>query len=287
MLKKECPSSIPMDERSIDNDCYKIYLSQNNKLLFEVNQIIDNNFICREWVENIFKNEIKISISELSKYDLKIHHYYKHINITYDSWSEYYFRFINFTIPKLYFILFVSKLKRIFFTRKKIKQPNSYEILQLVYDLSLKYESFNIDSFLLMEKLFSEKWLYYSDSIETKRIIEDHLESWVASGDLTKKPNAPDYQKTVKTISTLERYKLEERKYSENIRMQNKVLWLNTIMLFFAVVQSKIITFPTIYEIQKTDLKMLTIRLLLVFCVIWIVKKIYFYVKNFKILKDE
>lgn len=69
------------------------------------------------------------------------------------------------------------------------------------------------------------------------------------SGDINKVNN--EYVVTGKAISTMEKYEEDERRHSDSVRRQRKMVYLTVLILVAAIVQAEVIKVPTLFDFSK------------------------------------
>ena len=101
----------------------------------------------------------------------------------------------------------------------------------------------------LMTKLYSMNWVLHPSADEQQQKLELYLDSLVESGELNNVNH--EYVVTGKAISTLERYEEEERRHSEAVKLQRKMVSLTIFLVFMAMVQAGLIKFPPLLDFSS------------------------------------
>jgi len=178
---------------------------------------------------------------------LRITHYYGLSEITYDSIYDVAFHYLTKLIYiKIHIVRYIDSTFQYFFNKRKLVTKKRMDLLRFMMDDQLDRTHDGIDSLDLMSKIYSTRlFLHPSWEVQYKK-LEFYLDSLVSSGEIEKVNN--NYVVTGKAISTIEKYEEEERRHTEAVKLQRKMLWLTIIAVIFAIVQSGVIKLPTIFD---------------------------------------
>ena len=177
--------------------------------------------------------------------NIQIVHYYGLWDVKwYSIWQ---FLFDYFTRLS-YIKIFISKIDQHFFNKTKLITKRRMELLQYLVD-NFAYENKPIDAYKLMTALYSVKWYSHPKNTEQQGKIEFYLESLVESGEINKINNK--LYLNAKSLRTIEEYEEEERRHTENVKIQRGMLWITLAVFLLALVQAEIIKVPVILDLSK------------------------------------
>ncbi len=91
----------------------------------------------------------------------------------------------------------------------------------------------------------------HPSAYEQQNRLELYLDSLVESGDLRKVNR--EYVVTGKAISTIEKYEEEERRHTEAVKLQKRMVLLTILIAFVAIVQSGIIKLPVLLDLSSSS----------------------------------
>jgi hypothetical protein len=107
-----------------------------------------------------------------------------------------------------------------------------------------------ISSLDLMSRIYSMRLFLHPSWEAQYEKLKLYLDSLVSSGEVEKIND--EYVVTGKAISTIEKYEEDERRHTEAVKLQRKMLWLTIIAVAFTIVQSGVVKLPTIFDFSDT-----------------------------------
>ena len=249
LLARACESRVPRSGRKGEEvNCYVVALDRDDSPYIVATAIDGGVLTGLKYDGKSYADKATISISELENGALRITHYYGLSEITYDSIYDVAFHYLTKLIYiKVHTVRYIDSTFQYFFNKRKLVTKKRMDLLRFMMDDQLDRTHDGIDSLDLMSKIYSTRlFLHPSWEVQYKK-LELYLDSLVSSGEI-EKVNNDDYVVTGKAISTIEKYEEEERRHTEAVKLQRKMLWLTIIAVIFAIVQSGIIKLPTIFD---------------------------------------
>jgi hypothetical protein len=100
-----------------------------------------------------------------------------------------------------------------------------------------------------MTDLYTIKWVLHPQGDQQQQKLEFYLDSLVATGELIK--NNHKYVVTGHALRTIEEYEEQERKHTENVKMQWRMFWLTLAILALTLVQAGLVKLPPIIDLTS------------------------------------
>lgn len=232
-------------------NCYVVALDHGASPYFVATAIEGDVLTGLKWNGSSYADSATISISELEGGALNITHYYGLSEITYDSIYDVAWHYVTRLVYlKIHIYYYIDSTYQYFFNKRKLVTKRRMELLRLMMDDQLDRTHDGISFLDLMTKIYSMRmFLHPSWEVQHKK-MDLYLESLVSSGELSEINN--EYVVTGKAISTIEKYEEDERRHTEAVKLQRKMLGLTIIAVIFAIVQSGVIKLPTIIDFSDT-----------------------------------
>lgn len=253
LVSRSCESRIP---RSGDEgrkvNCFVVALDGGNQPYFIATNYENGTLEGLMWDGERYAEAHFLSINDLIEKKLKITHYYGLSEVVYTNvydlvWS-YVFKGVYI---KIHLYRYINATHQYFFNKKKLVTKKRMELLQFMMNDQLDRENKKIDTIGLMTKLYSIKWVFHPSRREQRGRLELYLDSLVESGEIKNINN--EYMVTGKAINTLERYEEEERRHTEAVKLQKKMVGLTILIAFIALVQSGVIQLPVLLDLTGVD----------------------------------
>jgi len=98
-----------------------------------------------------------------------------------------------------------------------------------------------------MTGLYTMRWFLHPQGEQQQHRVEFYLNSLVETGEL--KHINHKYIVTGKTLSTIEEYEEQERKHTENVKMQWRMFWLTVAVATGTIIQAELVKLPPIIDL--------------------------------------
>lgn len=122
------------------------------------------------------------------------------------------------------------------------------ELLKIVLDRHLNGQSL-VKPIDIMTDLYSMKWLLHPGGDAQYKIVKFYLDSLNQSGELGFSDKG-EYSVSGKALETFEQYEEDERKHTENVKMQWRMFWLALAVAFLTCVQAGMIKLPALIDLS-------------------------------------
>lgn len=254
IFERISPERIPRTgEEGRNVNCYSVMIDKSKEPYFIARSFDGEKIIGFKWNEYKYDIEAELNIHDLSKYKLRVTHYYGLNEITYDTIGSIVFHYITKIIYiRVHIDRFINSTTQYFYNKKKFHTKSRMELLQFMLDKQLKeYGLSGFNLFELMIDLYSIRWVSHPSSNDQLEKLKIYLESLQESGEIKKESHNSKYKVLGKAIVTLEKYEEEDRRHVRTVKLQRGMLWLTIIIALASLIQSEIIKIPTLIDFTK------------------------------------
>ncbi len=180
----------------------------------------------------------KIPLSETNKYQLRITHYYGLCTIEYTGLID----FIIFGITKYEVLKYninkiFNKTSQFVFNKRKLVTFDRISLLRTMINYYFNNRGKSFSRIDLMNMIHSIRWIHHPDADQHKHKLQLFIDSFVETGEV-KKINDTNYIITGRAITTLSKYEEQERRHTENIKLQRRIVWLTLAIVLAGLVQA-------------------------------------------------
>ncbi|MBJ7551406.1 hypothetical protein [Marinomonas ostreistagni] len=253
VISRSCESRIPRSgEEGEKVNCFVLALDRDNEPFFVATGFEKGLLTGLRWNGERYAEEHTVSIDDLNDGNLRITHYYGLSEVIYSSVYDLAWNYLSKAVYlRIHLYRYISSAHQYFFNKKKLVTKKRMELIQFMMNDQLDREYNGIGVIDLMTKLYSIKWVLHPSADEQQNRLELYLDSLVESGEL-RKVNT-EYVVTGKAISTIEKYEEEERRHTEAVKLQKKMVSLTILIAFVAIVQSGIIKLPVLLDLAPSN----------------------------------
>lgn len=253
VISRSCESRIPRSgEEGEKVNCFVVALDRDNEPFFVATGFEKGLLTGLRWNGERYAEEHSISINDLNDGNLRITHYYGLSEVIYSSIYDLAWNYLSKVVYlRIHIHRYISSAHQYFFNKKKLVTKKRMELIQFMMNDQLDREHNGIGVIDLMTKLYSIKWVLHPSADEQQNRLELYLDSLVESGEL-RNVNT-EYVVTGKAISTIEKYEEEERRHTEAVKLQKKMVSLTILIAFVAIVQSGIIKLPVLLDLAPSN----------------------------------
>ena len=103
-----------------------------------------------------------------------------------------------------------------------------------------------------MTGLYSVKWIYHPDKESQRKRLTFHLDSLVDTGELRRV--GLKYELTGEALKAIEIYEEQERKHTENVKIQRRMFWLTLAIVLLTGAQANLYKLPTLIDLSGWQL---------------------------------
>jgi hypothetical protein len=251
LLTKKCPSEIPRSgEDGKKINCFSVAIDNNSEPDFLLREYSTKEFSVLKWNGERYADRETRPISEVLNGGLRVTHFYGLNTITfYGIWSLALHRFTGLIYLRVFLGRFFNELGTLRFKRKKLITKKRMELLQFLVEAHIGAADKGMDSFEIMTRLYSMRWVIHPESDIQYEKLKLYLNALEQNGDLSKVNGK--YLVQGKAINTLDRYEEDERRHSEVVRTQRLIALLTFAIALFAMVQAEVIKLPTFIDLSN------------------------------------
>jgi hypothetical protein len=249
-LSCNCPDRIPRSgEAGAQVNCFSVYLDKAGEPYLLMRRLSGQVASCSEWTGNVFEKPAEIALTEIPTKDLSVTHFYGHSEVTYSG-------LLDFAIGRIFFLPYIrigfariiGTVDQYFFNKKKLVTKQRMDLLRVLVARELEGRSIGspID---LMTELYTLRWVMHPQRDPQQHRLTFYLDSMVDTGEL-KKVNG-DYKLTGEALKAIEIYEEQERKHTENVKVQRRMAWLTFAIVLLTAAQAGLFKLPLLIDWSK------------------------------------
>lgn len=247
VLTRACESRIPRSgEEGAKINCFVTSIDREDDPYLIVLELVGDTLQCIEWDGTSYSVDRTVPLSSLALSDFRITHYYGRADIQYSGLLDFIRnRLLPWPYLKLYVIRRLDRLDQYLFNKKKLVTKQRTDLLKFLIGRSLdgntSHEPHN-----LMTALHSIKWVLHPHGEAEQQKLEFYLQALVETGELRRVDSA--YVVTGFALRAIEEYEEQERKHTENVKMQRRTFWLTVAIAALTAVQAGIVKLPALFD---------------------------------------
>lgn len=249
-LRRPSPNRIPRsgDEGAAVN-CYTTRVFTGDDKALIVCSANGNSLECLEYDGDRYSINATHDFEALIDNKFEFIHYHGLYTTTYFGWWDFAVGTI-FRVPyiKAWIHSTHSKISQTIYNRKKLITKQRMDILKTVLNAELNGQE-EISSLVIMTLMYDIRWYLHPNHDEQHHRIELYLDALAETEHLNK--SQMHYKITGYGIAAIELYEEEERKHSESISTQRKMLWLTVVIAALTIVQAGLIKLSPILDLSK------------------------------------
>lgn len=247
VLGNACESTI---RRSGDEgakvNCFVTSIDRVDEPYLIVLSLVDNDLYCIEWDGARYSIERTIALTSLSLAEIRITHYYGHSEIQYFGVLDFVRnRLLPWPYVQIHLVRKLSGMDQYFFNKKKLITKQRSDLLRFLIERTLDGKT-DHEPLDLMTDLYSIKWVLHPCGEEEQRKLEFHLEALVDTGELRKINHK--YVLTGFALRAIEESEEQERKHTENVKIQRRMVWLSAVIAALTVIQAGLVKLPAFLD---------------------------------------
>lgn len=249
-LSRACPSLIPRSgaDGAVVN-CYSIYIDKNSAPYLLVRSLANDVLSCDEWTGSSFNKPIEIPLQAIQWRDVSITHFYGYNEIQFRGLAKFGFSYLT-RLPYLKTLLtrLIETTDQYFFNKKKLVAKQRMDLLRFLVQRQLEGSPIS-SPISLMTNLYSLRWLQHPDRESHQNQLRFYLDSLVDTGELKK--TGAKYDLTGEALKAIEVYEEQERKHTENVKIQRRMFWLTLTIVLFTAAEIELVKLPTILDLSS------------------------------------
>jgi len=247
VVSRACQATIPRSgEEGEKVNCFVTAIDKGDDPYLVVLNVVADELQCIEWDGSKYQIERKLPIAEFEPAAFRITHYYGLSTIAYTGIFDFVLgRVFAWPYLKIHVARRLSALDQYLFNKKKLISKQRTELLKLLVERAQQGHSEH-EPLDLMTELYSIKWVVHPQGNSEQQRLEFYLDSLVETGELRKMNYK--YVVTGFALRAIEEYEEQERKHTENVKMQWRAFWVAVAVAALTLVQAGLIRLPTIID---------------------------------------
>lgn len=248
VLRRACGFRISRSgEAGANVNCFVVSVERSGLPDLLVKSVSDDTLVCLQWDGERYSDECNVPLSALNTRDFRITHFYGLSEIHFIGLNDF---LLNRAMPWHYLGILISRrlhsVGQYFFNKKKLVTKQRVDLLKLFLERALKGRTDNnvID---VMTELHSIRWIWHPLRDVEQRRLEFYLRALVETGDL--RVENQSYVLTGFALRAIEEYEEQERKHTENVKMQWRTFWLALVIGALTVIQAGLVKLPAIIDL--------------------------------------
>ena len=226
--------------------CFSVYIEKVGDPTLMVQNMAGGDLNCTEWNGQSYDKPVTLPLMSIEAKDISVMHYYGYDEIKYRGLMRFVLSQIFFLpYAKIHLIRAVESLDQYFFNKKKLFTRQRIELLQFIVQRKLDGAP-GTGAVFLMSELYSTKWIYHPDKDKQLKRLKFYLESLTETGELRYADFK--YEPTGEALKAIEVYEEQERKHTENVKIQRRMIWLTLAIALLTGAQASLYKLPTLID---------------------------------------
>lgn len=251
LLSRPCENIIPRSGiKGSAVNCFVIAIDKVEQPYLLVHSLDGDEIGCLQWDGDQYSNERKLALTDFSPKDFHITHYYGLSEINFNGIFDYIInRATRWPYITIISVRILSRFDQYFFNKRKLISEKRIELLKLIVNATLdgRLEHGPLD---LMTTLYSIKWFSHPQGQEARAKLDIYLQCLEETGELRKQNQK--YIITGKALRAIEDYEEQERKHTENVKIQRLSLRVALTIAALTFVQAGLVRLPPLLDLSGT-----------------------------------
>lgn len=249
-VSRLCSATTPRSGNAGERvNCFITAIDKDDAPYLVVLNIVGDELECIEWSGSKYEIERRLPIAEFDSTRFRITHFYGLSTIEYTGiWDFLVGRLLGWPYIKIIIERRLNALDQYLFNKKKLVTKQRTELLQLLIERAqcgiTEHEPLD-----LMTDLYSIKWVLHPQGDAGQQRLEFYLDALTDTGELTKSNHK--YRVTGIALRAIEEYEEQERKHTENVKMQWRTFWVAVAVAALTLVQTGLVKLPTILDFTR------------------------------------
>ena len=252
VLSRPCGSRIPRSGGKGEAvNCFVTAIDRDDDPYLIVQSLNNGHLGCIEWDGSSYADAIEHPLDSFRLRDFRITHYYGLSEIRYDGLIDFLVgRLTTWPYVKIHAVRTFARFDQYLFNKKKLISKARNDLLKLLISEALEGRTEH-ESMDLMTALYSIKWFSHPEGGAVHKRLDFYLDSLAETGEL-RKVNYK-YAVTGLALRAIEEYEEQERKHTENVKMQWRTFWLALAVAALTVVQAGLVKLPALLDLTSTS----------------------------------
>lgn len=247
VLGRACESTIHRSgEKGAKVNCFVTAIDKGAEPYLIVLGISGYELDCIEWNGSRYEVERRIPLATFRLSDFSVTHYYGLTSVEYHGIADFVLNSLTgWPYLKIHVVRLLDHLGQYFFNKQKLYTKQRIELLKFLVDRALDGQTEH-NPLDLMTGLYTMRWFLHPQGEQQQQRLEFYLDSLVETGEL--KHINYKYIVTGKALRTIEEYEEQERKHTENVKMQWRMFWLTLAVTIGTIIQAGLVKLPPIID---------------------------------------
>ncbi len=227
-------------------NCFVVAIDREEEPFLIVKSIENDCIVCLEWDGNSYSIACSFLVASFYPKEFCITHYYGLTDIYFTGILGYVLNRITlWPYVKSNTVRVLSYFDQYLFNKKKLISKERNALLKVLVNKALDGhpDHHPVD---LMTALYSSKWFSHPQGRHAQQRLTFYLESLVETGELRKMNQK--YVVTGQALRAIEEYEEQERKHTENVKIQRQAFWVAVAVAALTLVQVGLIKFPPLLD---------------------------------------
>jgi hypothetical protein len=249
LLSRPCENTISRSgEKGAAVNCFVIAIDKGEQPYLLVQSLDGDEIDCIQWDGDQYSNKLKLALTDFSPKDFHITHYFGLNEINYNGIFDY---IINRVTLWPYITIgsvgILSRFDQYFFNKRKLISEKRIELLKLIVNATLdgRLGHGPLD---MMTTLYSIKWFSHPQGQEARAKLDIYLKCLEETGELRKHNHK--YVITGQALRAIEDYEEQERKHTENVKIQRFSLTVALTIAALTFVQAGLVRLPPLLDLS-------------------------------------
>lgn len=245
-----CPQLVPRSGGAgAKVKCFTIYIDKAGDPYLLVRNLSGDTLDCLEWSGHSFDKPVNVKLYSIDAKDVSITHFYGYSEVQYSGVLDFVLgRTLFFPYFKIHVVRAIEAIDQYFFNKKKLFTQQRIELLKFLVQRRL--EGIPVSSAVdLMTGLYSLKWVLHPDKDPQLKRLTFYLDSLVDTGELRHVDRK--YELTGEALKAIEMYEEQERKHTENVKIQRRMFWLTFAIVLLTGAQAGLYKLPTLLDLSE------------------------------------
>ncbi len=247
VVSRACAATIPRSgDKGEKVNCFVTAVDKNGGPYLIVLKVEGDELVCIEWNGVKYQRDRKLPITSFKPSEFRITHYYGLSTVEYRGVIDFLIGQVTaWPYIKIHIVLWLGSFDQYLFNKKKLISKQRMELLKYLVEQAQtgKKQHGTLD---LMTELYSIKWFLHPQRETEQQKLEFYLESLAETGELRK--ISYDYAVTGFALRAIEEYEEQERKHTENVKMQWRTFWLAVAVAALTLVQAGLVKLPALVD---------------------------------------
>lgn len=227
-------------------NCFVTAIDKGDDPYLIVQSLSNGKLGCIEWDGSSYTTAVDHPLDSFRLQDFRVTHYYGLSEVRYDGLVDLLVnRFTAWPYVKIHVVRSFARLDQYVFNKKKLVSKARNDLLKLLVDEALEGRTEH-ESLDLMTALYSIKWYSHPEGGAVHKRLAFYLDSLAETGELRKVSDR--YVVTGHALRAIEEYEEQERKHTENVKMQWRTFWLALAVAALTVVQAGLVKLPALID---------------------------------------